>query len=100
MVSKAREDLPLPERPVTTTITSRGRETVTSFRLCSRAPRTTIWLSAIAHHPFSFLALPASIRPPRGRPKNHITRGEFLAPAAPFTTGGFAILAGWTHNDT
>src|SRR3712207_5349419 len=54
MVSKAKEDLPLPERPVTTTITSRGRETVTSFRLCSRAPRTTIWLSAIAHHPFSF----------------------------------------------
>ena len=26
---------------------------MTSFRLCSRAPRTTIWLSAIAHHPFS-----------------------------------------------
>src|ERR687893_217780 len=48
MVSKARDDLPLPESPVTTTITSRGRETVMSFRLCSRAPRTTIWLSAIS----------------------------------------------------
>src|SRR5215210_5877771 len=47
MVSKASEDLPLPESPVTTTMTSRGSETVTFFRLCSRAPRTTIWLSAI-----------------------------------------------------
>src|SRR5215210_712215 len=51
MVSKASEDLPLPERPVTTTMTSRGSETVMSFRLCSRAPRTTIWLSAICFLP-------------------------------------------------
>src|ERR671921_3041526 len=56
MVSKAREDLPLPERPVTTTITSRGRETLTFFRLCSRAPRTTIRFSAIFGHPFSKVA--------------------------------------------
>src|SRR5215216_1504293 len=56
MVSKAREDLPLPERPVTTTITSRGRETFTSFRLCSRAPRTTIRFSTISNHPFSKVA--------------------------------------------
>src|SRR5215218_3577323 len=47
MVSKASEDLPLPERPVTTTMTSRGNATVMFFRLCSRAPWTTIWLSAI-----------------------------------------------------
>jgi hypothetical protein len=51
-VSKAREDLPLPERPVTTTITSRGRETFMFFRLCSRAPRTTISCSAISDHSF------------------------------------------------
>src|SRR5918998_612286 len=51
MVSKASEDFPLPERPVTTTMTSRGSETVTFFRLCSRAPRTTIWLSAILFSP-------------------------------------------------
>lgn len=57
MVSKAREDLPLPERPVTTTITSRGRETFTFFKLCSRAPRTTIRFSAISYHPFSSLLL-------------------------------------------
>src|ERR671916_2929713 len=56
MVSKAREDLPLPERPVTTTITSRGRETFTFFKLCSRAPRTTIRFSAISDHPFSKVA--------------------------------------------
>src|SRR5918998_4339843 len=53
MVSKASEDLPLPESPVTTTMTSRGSETVMFFRLCSRAPRTSIWLSAISFHPFA-----------------------------------------------
>src|SRR5918994_6503965 len=53
MVSNARDDLPLPESPVTTTITSRGMETVMSLRLCSRAPRTTIWSSAISSHPSS-----------------------------------------------
>src|ERR687883_60229 len=51
MVSKASELLPLPERPVTTTMTSRGSETVMFFRLCSRAPWTTIWLSAIFRSP-------------------------------------------------
>src|SRR5918999_266812 len=53
MVSKASELLPLPESPVTTTRTSRGSETVMSFRLCSRAPWTTIWLSAIFVLPFA-----------------------------------------------
>src|SRR5690349_5032844 len=43
MVSKASEDLPDPERPVMTTSESRGSSTVTSLRLCSRAPVTTIW---------------------------------------------------------
>src|SRR5512135_430279 len=42
MVSKARLDLPLPDRPVMTTSRSRGNATSTSLRLCSRAPRTTI----------------------------------------------------------
>src|SRR5918994_2135366 len=64
MVSKARDDLPLPESPVTTTITSRGRETVMSFRLCSRAPRTTIWLSEISAHP-SFSARLQQVYGPR-----------------------------------
>ena len=40
MVSKASEDLPLPDRPVITTRWSRGMSTSTPFRLCSRAPRT------------------------------------------------------------
>jgi hypothetical protein len=53
MVSKASELLPLPESPVTTTKTSRGSETVMSFKLCSRAPRTTILLSAIFVLPFA-----------------------------------------------
>src|SRR5215217_700502 len=41
MVSKARLDLPDPERPVMVTSAFRGSETVTSLRLCSRAPWTT-----------------------------------------------------------
>src|SRR5260370_27211352 len=41
MVSKARLDLPEPDSPVNTIMASRGRSSETSFRLCSRAPRTT-----------------------------------------------------------
>src|SRR3954463_15757881 len=40
MVSKAREDLPEPERPGMTTSRSRGISTVMFLRLCSLAPRT------------------------------------------------------------
>src|SRR3954452_21595858 len=43
MVSNARDDFPDPDRPVMTTRESRGSSTVTSLRLCSRAPVTTIW---------------------------------------------------------
>src|SRR5215211_6946538 len=43
IVSKASDDLPEPESPVMTTSASRGIATVTSLRLCSRAPVTTIW---------------------------------------------------------
>src|SRR5271156_2215980 len=42
MVSKASEDWPEPERPVKTTSLSRGIVRSTFFRLCSRAPRTTM----------------------------------------------------------
>src|SRR5271165_3811845 len=42
MVSKAREDLPEPDRPVKTTSLSRGMVRSTFLRLCSRAPRMTI----------------------------------------------------------
>src|SRR5215208_5001353 len=42
MVSKASEDLPEPDRPVMTTSESRGSSTVTSLRLCSREPATTM----------------------------------------------------------
>src|SRR3546814_19109491 len=44
MVSKARLDFPEPESPVMTIRLSRGRSTSTPFRLCSRAPRTEIWV--------------------------------------------------------
>ena len=42
MVSKARLDFPDPDKPVNTISLSRGISTLTFFRLCSRAPRTTI----------------------------------------------------------
>src|SRR6266436_6875132 len=41
MVSKAREDLPDPERPVITVRELRGISTLMFLRLCWRAPRTT-----------------------------------------------------------
>src|ERR1017187_7981403 len=41
MVSKARLDLPDPDRPVNTIRASLGKSSDTSLRLCSRAPRTT-----------------------------------------------------------
>ena len=41
-VSNARLDFPEPDSPVMTTSLSRGIATVTSLRLCSRAPRITI----------------------------------------------------------
>src|SRR4051812_12192427 len=40
MVSKARDDLPEPDRPVMTTSLSRGRSTSIFLRLWTRAPRT------------------------------------------------------------
>src|SRR6266566_1384014 len=43
MVSKASDDLPEPESPVKTTSLSRGIDSVTFLRLCSRAPRIVIW---------------------------------------------------------
>src|SRR5262249_11672797 len=41
IVSNARLDFPDPDSPVNTIMESRGRSSETSFRLCSRAPRTT-----------------------------------------------------------
>src|SRR6185437_9426256 len=45
MVSKARLDLPEPDRPVNTVSVSRGISTSTFLRLCSRAPRMEIFFS-------------------------------------------------------
>src|ERR1039457_5731192 len=42
MVSKARLDLPEPDRPVITVRLSRGSSTDTFFRLCTRAPCTAM----------------------------------------------------------
>lgn len=40
MVSKAKDDLPEPDRPVKTMSELRGSSMETFLRLCSRAPRT------------------------------------------------------------
>src|SRR5438105_11701195 len=48
MVSKASEDFPEPESPVMQTSAFRGSLTVTSFRLCSRAPWTISSSAAMA----------------------------------------------------
>src|SRR5579875_4198857 len=52
MVSKAREDLPDPERPVTTVSVLRGMWTLMSRRLCWRAPRTEICVIAMEEGDF------------------------------------------------
>src|SRR5215217_4760042 len=93
MVSKASELLPLPERPVTTTITSRGRETFTFFRLCSRAPRTTISCSAISSTPFSRIA-PTKVYGPRLGGQGVITSVRFyhsplVFSGSPFSAGSY-----------
>src|SRR5215472_15027386 len=46
MVSKARLDLPEPERPVTTMRRSRGNSSDTFLRLCTRAPCTAMVVRA------------------------------------------------------
>src|SRR5882757_9234231 len=55
MVSKAREDLPEPERPVITVKLLRGISTLMFLRLCWRAPRTTNLVNGID---FLGIALP------------------------------------------
>src|SRR5215469_14083461 len=45
MVSKASEDFPEPDRPVSTVRVSRGISTSTFLRLCSRAPRMEMFFS-------------------------------------------------------
>src|SRR3954469_14306175 len=49
MVSKASDDFPDPDRPVSTTSESRGSVIEMFFRLCSRAPETTIALDGGIH---------------------------------------------------
>src|SRR5919199_559105 len=56
MVSKASEDLPEPESPVTTTSRSRGISTETFLRLCTRAPCTLIVVRGAGRLPLRFTA--------------------------------------------
>src|SRR6185503_20130839 len=65
MVSKASEDLPDPDKPVMTTSESRGSATVTSLRLCSRAPVTTMEFWRLDIRPPSILCSPRTDFPNR-----------------------------------
>src|SRR5574337_1911291 len=71
MVSKASEDFPEPEIPVSTTRRSRGSSTVMFLRLCSRAPRTMMRSNGMD---------PSS---PDGRPAESRTAAPPSPPAAP-----------------
>ena len=59
MVSKAREDLPEPDRPVKTMSALRGSSMETFFRLCSRAPRTTSLSIVTKPQPLPLNAVPS-----------------------------------------
>src|SRR3972149_6239500 len=91
MVSKASEDFPDPEMPVSTTNLSRGISTVTFFRLCSRAPRTMIRSSGIlssappARHPAGAVPPPPAHAAPPGPAAPAAGREERLAPPPPAT---------------
>src|SRR5437899_6105 len=61
MVSKASDDLPDPDRPVNTTSLSRGIDSVTFLRLCSRAPRIVIWSVGIRTLRYSFSRVTANV---------------------------------------
>src|SRR5712691_4122960 len=61
IVSKASEDLPDPDKPVNTTSLSRGIDSVTFFRLCSRAPRIVIWSVGIRTLGYSFSLVTANV---------------------------------------
>src|SRR5712664_3958076 len=62
MVSKAREDLPEPERPVITVRELRGISTLMFLRLCWRAPRTTSFVRPMIPKRSLHRSLPAVCR--------------------------------------
>src|SRR2546427_317046 len=76
MVSKASDDLPDPDRPVKTTSLSRGIDSVTFLRLCSRAPRIVIWSIGIRTLRYSFSRVTANVALPvaTSRPSPPSTR--------------------------
>src|SRR3990172_3070861 len=89
MVSKASEDFPDPEMPVSTTNLSRGISTVTFFRLCSRAPRTMMRSSGMlfsappTRHPAGAAPPPPVHAAPPGPAAPAARREERLAQSPP-----------------
>src|SRR6266576_1623279 len=68
MVSKAREDLPEPLKPVITVSVLRGISTSMFFRLCWRAPRTVILVMAMRFDRYAQAEVPPNPFPERPHP--------------------------------
>src|SRR3989344_3558222 len=73
MVSNAKDDFPLPESPVNTTILLRGISTVIFLRLCVRAPLTTILSPPISFFDDVITETAPHVREGVGKALYHIT---------------------------
>src|SRR5579862_8846785 len=77
MVSKASEDLPDPDKPVTTVSVLRGIWTLISRRLCCLAPRTVIWVMAMRKRGYCWVT--PSQKSCRYRAESGLQNGETSA---------------------
>src|SRR5688500_17189858 len=84
MVSNASDDLPEPDMPVMTTSLSRGISTSMFFRLCARAPLTTIFFIPPHRAPGSRPPLQV---PEPGYPVRQPTRSTYMGDVIPTTDG-------------
>src|SRR5215831_11466115 len=88
MVSKASEDFPEPESPVMQTSLFRGRRTVTSLRLCSRAPWTTSSSEAITDPVYRGGSDRTSVRYEQRKPPEQAEKGVWPVRARPPSSSG------------
>ena len=80
IVSKANEDFPLPLNPVITVRLLRGSSTSTFFRLCTRAPNTSIFSVSLS---IILLIISISARPRITGQHIHLFLSYIPLPSAP-----------------
>src|ERR1700722_3535750 len=97
IVSKAREDLPEPDKPVKTISLSRGRSSETSRRLCSRAPRTTRRSAICGGYRWVVSRHPGPWSTAWGGPPWTAAAGPAGSPGRRSRTGGVAPASGEGH---